>query len=175
MADMEVNMNGLAANFAGSSQLQVPQNRWVAVRVIAMNCRRTICFLAALIPVASPAQDRCTVQGQADQVRIEREFSGQRPARGDKEAELTWSKNLNAALAAAAKRAEDCSRASKPAVAPAASARVEECLADVRRRTDDLNRRDRGRTLTLQEQTARRSEDERLLDEYMACTRNTKR
>lgn len=131
--------------------------------------------VALLLPLSSIAQDKCTTQGKAEQLRIEREFSAQRPARGDKDAELTWSKNLNAALAAAARRAEDCTRASRPAVQPAAAAKVEDCLAGVRRRGDELQQRYRGRTPTLQEQTTQRGEEQRLQDEYMACTRNTHR
>ncbi len=141
-----------------------------------MKLKHTVFPLALLLLAqAGTAQDKCTAQGQAEQLRIEREFSGQRPVRGDKEAELTWSKNLHAALAAAAKRAEDCTRANKPPASPAAAAKIDECLAGVRRRTDELERRYRGRTLTFQEQTTQRGEHERLQDEYMACTSNTKR
>ena len=115
------------------------------------------------------------MQGQAEQDRIVREFSEKRPTKGDKEAELTWSKNLNAALAAATKRAEDCSRANRSATLPATAAKEQECIAANNRRTDELMKRFDGRTLTQQEQTVRRAEETRLIDERMACTNRANR
>ena len=135
----------------------------------------TLSFLAVLLPLAATAQDTCTAQGQEDQDRILREFSSQRPARGDKDAELTWSKNLNAALAAAAKRAEDCARTNKPAVPAAAAAKEQECIAEVSRRTSELDKRYGGRTLSTQEQAARRSEESRLLEDRMSCMNRARR
>jgi hypothetical protein len=130
---------------------------------------------ALLLPLVSVGQDKCTEQGKAEQQSIEREFTAKRPAKGDKDAELTWSKNLYAALAASAKRAEDCTRANRPAATPAATAKLEECLADVRRRTDELQQRYRGRTPTLQEQKKQRDEEARLQDEYQACSKAARR
>jgi hypothetical protein len=132
-------------------------------------------LLAVLLPLVSAAQDKCTTQGQAEQLRIEREFMAQRPAKGDKTAEQAWSKNLHAALAAAAKQVEDCTRANTPKPSPAARAKVDECLAGVRRRGDELQQRYKGRTLTFQEQTTLRGEEQRLQDEYMSCTRTSPR
>lgn len=148
---------------------QVPAN---APRCIAMKPTSAVfLLLAALLSLASTAQDKCTAQGQAEQRRIEQEFSAQRPAKGDKAAEQVWSKNLQASLAAAAKQAEECTRANTPKPSPAATAKVDECLAGVRRRGDELQQRYKGRTLTPQEQTALRGEEQRLHDEYMSCTR----
>jgi hypothetical protein len=129
--------------------------------------------LALLLPLVSAAQDKCNAQAQADQLRIEREFSARRPAKGDRVAEANWSNDLHAALAATAKRFEECARASTPTPTPAATARIDECLAGVRRRGDELQRRYGGRSLTLQEQTTRRAEEQRLQDEHMSCTRTT--
>lgn len=132
-------------------------------------------LLAILLPLVSAAQDKCTVQGHAEQLRIEREFAAQRPAKGDKTAEQIWSRNLHAALAAAAKQVEDCTRANTPKPSPAATAKLDECLAGVRHRGDELQQRYKGRTLTLQEQTALKGEEQRLQDEYMSCTRTKSR
>lgn len=132
-------------------------------------------LLAGLLPMFSAAQDKCTVQGQAEQLRIEREFAAQLPAKGDKTAEQIWSKNLHAALAAAAKQVEDCTRANAAKPSSAATAKVDECIAGVRRRGDELQQRFKGRTLTFQEQTAVRGEEQRLQDEYMSCTRTKSR
>lgn len=136
-----------------------------------MNGRVTLALLAALPPLCAAAQDGCTAQGVAEQDRITREFSSQRPARGDKDAELAWSRNLYAALAAAAKRAEDCTRASRVSTPPSAAAMRDECIAESNRRADELEHRYRGRTLTAQEQATRRAEEQRLLDERMDCGR----
>jgi len=131
--------------------------------------------LALLLPVVSVAQDKCTAQADAEQRRIERDFMAQRPAKGDTAAEVKWSNDLHAALAATAKRFEDCTRASTPKPSPAAGAKIDECVAGVRRRGDELQRRYSGRTLTFQEQTVRRGEEQRLQDEYMSCTKTTAR
>lgn len=136
-----------------------------------MKRNHTPLLLLVFFPIAALAQDKCTEQGQAEQIRIQKDFMARRPAKGDQEAELTWSKNLHSALAASAKRAEDCTRANKPPIAPAEAAKIDACLAGVRQKTDALHQRDRGRTLTMQEQTARRAEEQGLQDEYMACTR----
>ncbi len=132
-------------------------------------------LLALLLPVASAAQDKCTAQADAEQRRIERDFAAQRLAKGNTVAEVKWSNDLHAALAVTAKRFEDCTRANTPKPSPAAIAKVDECLAGVRRRGDELQRRDSGRTLTFQEQTVRRGEEQRLQEEYMSCTRTTTR
>ncbi len=132
-------------------------------------------LLALLLPVTSAAQDKCTAQADAEQRRIERDFTIQRPAKGDTAAAVKWSNDLYAAMAAIAKRFEDCTRANTPKPSPAAIAKIDECLAGVRRRGDELQRRYSDRTLTFQEQTVRRGEEQRLQDEYMSCTRTTAR
>jgi len=135
----------------------------------------TLSLLAALLPLVASAQDECTAQGEAEQKRIVQEFSRQVPAKGDKDAELAWSKKLNAALEAAAKRAEDCTRSNRRAIPPATAAKEQECIAGVNRRTDDLDKRYRGRTLSAQEQATRRSEEDRLLEDRMSCINRAKR
>mgnify|MGYP002781121301 CR=1 FL=1 len=54
-------------------------------------------FLVLLAPLAG-ADDRCTAQGRAEQARIERDFASKRPTRGDRDAEATWARNVDAAL-----------------------------------------------------------------------------
>lgn len=97
-------------------------------------------LLVVLLPLAANAQDKCTAQGEAEQNRIVREFSSRPPAKGDKNAELTWSKNLHAALAAAAKRAEDCARSNRAAIPPATAAKEGECIAGSNRRADEFEK-----------------------------------
>lgn len=132
-------------------------------------------FLIAFLPLTAKAQDKCTAQGEAEQNQIMREFSGRLPAKGDRDAELTWSKNLNAALAAAAERAEDCSRSSRSAIAPTAAAKEQACLAANNRQADEIQKRYDGRSMTSQEQTTRRAEEARLVDERMSCTSRANR
>jgi hypothetical protein len=134
-----------------------------------------IFLFIAILPLAAKAQDNCTVQGEAEQNRIVREFLSRPPAKGEKDAEFTWSKNLNAALAAAAKRAEDCTRSNRSAIPPAAAAKEQECLAANNRQADEFQKRYGGRALTPQEQTTRRAEETRLMDERMSCTNRANR
>lgn len=140
-----------------------------------MTHRNKLLLLAALLPLAATAQDKCTVQGQVEQDRVVREYSGQRPAKGDREAELTWSRNMNSALAAAAKRAEECTRSSKPATPAAAAMKQEDCIAGAVRGVTDLEKRYQGRTLTSQEQATKRSEEQRLIEQRMSCTNRISR
>ncbi len=132
-------------------------------------------LLVALLPFAANAEDKCTTQGEAEQARIVREFSSRPPTRGNKDAELSWSRNLNAALEAAAKRAEDCTRSSRSTISPAAATKEQECLATNNRRADEFQKRYGARTLTPQEQATRRTEETRLIDERMSCTNRANR
>lgn len=143
--------------------------------MIAMKHHGTLSILLFLLPLAAGAQDRCTAEGQVEQDRIVREFSGQPPARGDKDAEIAWSRRLHAALEANAKRAEDCVRANRAAIPPATAAKEAECIAGSIRRADEMVERYRGRTLTAQEQATRRAEEQRLHEERMSCTNRANR
>lgn len=132
----------------------------------------TLAILTILMPLAATAQNNCTAQGEAEQDRIVLDFSSQRPPQGDKDAALVWSKNLNAALAAAAKRAEECARGNRPATA---AAKEQECAKQASSHADELEKKYRGRTLSSQEQAARRSEEDRLLERRMSCIRAAQR
>lgn len=135
----------------------------------------SLALVATLVPVVANAEDTCDARGVAEQVEIEREFSRNRPPSGDKDAELAWAKNLDSALAAAANRAEDCSRANKKATGPTAAQNEQQCAAKASQQADELDKKYRGRTLSAEEQAARRSEENRLLEERMACMRNVQR
>jgi hypothetical protein len=77
---------------------------------------------------------------------------------------------MNSALAAAAKRAEECTRSNKPAISPAAAMKQQGCIARTARGATDLEKMYRGRTLTAQDQATLRAEEQRLLDERLSCT-----
>lgn len=135
----------------------------------------TIFFLIALQPLGALAQHKCDSDAEAAQDRVVREFSVNPPSKHDQTAYLAWSQKLNAAMATVAKRHEECIRSSRPAMSPAEVSRIDDCLASVRRRGDEVATRYRGRTLTFQEQTTRRAEEQTLQDEYMACARTANR
>ena len=127
--------------------------------------------LIALQPLASMAQNKCDAEADAAQSKIIRDFSVSPPSKHDQAAYLAWSQNLNVALATVGKRHEECMRANRPAISPAEASKTDACMAAVRRRGDELANRYRGRTLTFQEQTTQRAEEQSLQDEYMACSK----
>jgi hypothetical protein len=135
----------------------------------------SIIFLVALLPLAASAEDYCYARAKAEQNQILREFSSHPPSKYDQEAYLAWSKKMNAALAAAAQRHEDCAAAARAAFSPATSAKVEECIAESNRRTDELGKRYHGRNLTAQEQATRRAEEQRLVEERISCSSRANR
>lgn len=137
--------------------------------------RFAIICLLAMQPIGSLAQHTCDSEADAAQSKIIRESSVNPPSKHDQAAYLAWSQNLNAALASVGKRHEECIRASRPAISPAEASRIDDCLAAVRRRGDELEQQYRGRTLTFQEQTAKRAKQQVLQDEYMACPMRTNR
>lgn len=126
-------------------------------------------------PISALAQPSCTERYQAEQERIAREFTAQPPKKGDKEAELAWSKKLHAALAESAKNADQCERDARRAVSPSAQAAENECIAANNRRTDELTKKYRDRTLDRAGQATRRQEEQQLLDERMACVTRPRR
>ena len=135
--------------------------------------KNTIHFLilAILLPLTANAKDKCDAQAEAEQHRITREFSSQAPSKNDQQAYLAWSKNLHAALATASQRHEDCVRSARAASRPANTAKLDECIAEANRHADELQAKYQGRTLTAEEQAALRAEEERVIEERMACTR----
>lgn len=127
-------------------------------------------ILAILLPFTASAKEKCDAQAEAEQNRIMREFSIQAPSKNDQQAYLAWSKSLQTALATAAQRHEDCVRAARAASRPANAAKVDECIAESNRHYHEIQAKYRGRTLTAKEQAEARAEEERLIEERMACT-----
>ncbi|MEN9865786.1 MAG: hypothetical protein RL748_1376 [Pseudomonadota bacterium] len=137
--------------------------------------KRYVFTILALLPLLANAQDKCTETGKAEQDQIQRDFSRKLPAKGDKQAEAAWAKDLHAALEASAKRAEDCTRASKRAAGPAFMAQEQACAVKASQQADELAKKYRGKTLSAQEQAERRKEEDRLLEERMSCLKGSKR
>ena len=140
-----------------------------------MLSRSLILLALAVIPLFADAQDRCAAQFQAEKVRIEREASQNLPPKGDRAAEVIWSKNLHLALELAGKNAERCTRESTPPAAPAVLAKEQECIAGLLRRADELALKYKDRTLTTSEQVAHRAEIDRLVDDRMKYQARQKR
>ena len=136
-----------------------------------MKIRSVVVFLAVLLPLTANAKDKCDAQAEAEQNRITREFSSQAPSKNDQQAYIAWSKNLHAALATASQRHEDCLRSARAASRPANAAKLDECIAEANRHADELQAKYQGRSLTAEEQAALRAEQERVIEERMACTR----
>ncbi len=140
-----------------------------------MTRSRTIALLAAFIPLHTAAQSICDTRAEAEQAQVIRELSARPPSKHDKEAYIAWSTKMHTALAAVAQRHEECRRANRPAVTPEMAAKVDACLAENNRRSDESEKRYRGRNLSAEEQAASRAEGRRLMDERMACTRGVSR
>ncbi len=124
--------------------------------------------------VAAHAQDPCQQRYQAEQDRLQRELAAKQPARLPQAQQAQAMQALRDGLAHAAAEAERCQRAAR---APAEAARrpaLEACLGDVTRRSDALEARWKGRTLSAAEQAQRRAEERELLDARMACQRPPK-
>lgn len=135
---------------------------------------RAVLLVATVLPSAAVlAQDRCMAQYQAEQMRIEREAAQQRPTKGDRAAEEKWAKSMHAALALAAKNAEQCQRDSKPPVAAAVLAKEQACIAALHRRMAELDQKYKGKSLSASEQMARRAEDDKLVEDRMKCSHRT--
>ena len=130
---------------------------------------KPLVFCLAILPALCAAQDNnnCVRQFEAEKMRVERDMAKQRPAPGDKEAELRWSKSLHSAMALAVANAEQCRRAIKPA--PAVVQSEEMCVTRIRQAGNELQKRYRGRTLSVAEQQARRTEEMRLNDDMQTC------
>lgn len=132
-------------------------------------------IVASLLPSFAIAQDRCMAEYQAEVGRIERDLARQVPTKGDKDGEIRWATKLHTALAAASKRSEECTRASKPTESPAAVEREQNCIALLSQRADEIAKRYGGGTLSRADQIARRGEEDRLIEERMACSTKVKR
>lgn len=132
-------------------------------------------FLALLVAAAGtaqgaePAVQRCAAQLQAEQARIERDFSRERPPESDRVAFERWAKNMHAALNAAGRSAESCERQSQPAMTPERRSTLETCIARVSAKSDEVNRRYSGRTLSREEQAQLRAAQLDLHEQRIAC------
>jgi Tfp pilus assembly protein PilV len=115
------------------------------------------------------AEQRCAVQLQAEQMRIERDFARDRPPAGDKVAHERWAKNLHVALNAAGRAAETCERQSKPPMPPERRATLDDCIQRVAAKTEEVSRRYGGRTQSNEEQARQRAELQALHEQRIAC------
>lgn len=126
---------------------------------------------AAALGLPSVAQPSCDARAQAEVDAVTRDFAARSPGKGTGPAQQRWSKELHEALQAVEQRHEACRKSNTPAPTAAQTQRLESCLDANRREFDAMDQRYQGRTLSLQEQTQWRTEQQKLLDARNACTR----
>ena len=134
----------------------------------------TILFVA-LLPFAASAQSKCDTIADAETERVSKELAKQAPSKDDQQAYMAWSRRMHDALAEVGRKHDECVRSSKPPLSAGDAAKIDACLAANNRRSDEVEKKYRGRNLTFQEQTAHRAEGQRLMDERMACTKPANR
>lgn len=127
-------------------------------------------FAAALVQSSEVlANQRCAAQLQAEQLRIERDFARDRPAKSDKVAFERWTNNMHAALNAAGKQAEACERENTPPMSSERRKTLEGCLAKNSAKTDEVLRKYSRPNPTREEQAQQRAELEELHQQRIAC------
>lgn len=115
------------------------------------------------------AVQRCAAQLQAEQTRIERDFSRDRPPASDKAAYDRWAQNFHAALNAAGRAAESCERQSQPVMTPDRRAALDACLSKAASQLAQVDRQYAGRTPSLEDQAKMRAEYQALHEQRIAC------
>lgn len=136
--------------------------------------KKLLTLLALLGTGAAHAADphaaqRCLSQLQTDQSRIQRDFVRERPPASDKAAYDRWASSFHAALNAAGKAAEECERKARPALTPERRTTLDTCISQVAGKSQDIDRRYAGRTLSREEQAKMREEYQALHDQRIAC------
>lgn len=117
------------------------------------------------------AQSECDARANAEEEAITREFSARSPGKGTGEAQQAWAKDLHFALQAVQQRHEACRKAHMPGPNSPQVQRVMQCIDANNRRSDEVAKRYQGRTMSSQDQAQRRADEQKLLDERMACQR----
>ncbi len=127
-------------------------------------------FLALLVAGNAMAQQDCDARAKTESDAVTRDFTARSPGKGTGAAQQAWAKELHDALEAVQLRHEACRRANRPAANSPQMQRMEACLDANRRQFDALDKRFQGRTLSVQEMSQQRTEQQKLLDERNACT-----
>ena len=137
------------------------------------------CFLfmglMALAGSCGAADDpKCLAEFKAEEARITREAeraaAANPPARGDLKAQQQIMQPVYAGLEAAARRADECNRRSRPPLSQDAVARMYECARKADQEMDVVRRNYSNiQKPSFAEQTAMRNESERISDQRMAC------
>lgn len=136
-----------------------------------MNLQKFALFAwVAALGFPSLAQPACDARAAAEVDAVTREFAARSPGKGTGPAQQVWAKELHEALQAVAQRHEACRKANTPAPTAAQTQRRDGCLDANRRQFEAMDKRYQGRTLSFQEQTQWRTEQQKLLDERNACT-----
>jgi hypothetical protein len=117
---------------------------------------------------------KCLAEFKAEEARIireaERAAATNPPARGDLKAQQQIMQPVYAGLEAAARRAEECNRRSRPPLPQDATARMNECARKADQEMDVvLQKYSNIQKPTFVEQTTKRNEIQRVSDQRMAC------
>ena len=82
---------------------------------------------------------------------------------------------VHEALKAAAERAEQCNRGSRPPISAASNIREKQCVDKANQQIAELSQRNANRTnLSRGEQMAQRDEETRITEERMNCMRKSR-
>jgi hypothetical protein len=132
--------------------------------------------LHAKLEKAGISGRRCLAQYTAEEARIvsnaERTANANPPG-SDVKAQQKLMASTSEALKAAAERAEQCERDSRKSTGTSPS--QNQCAERATQQINELNKRYAGRSnLSLGEQTARREEQDRIIDSRMACERKAR-
>jgi hypothetical protein len=140
----------------------------------------SVIILAGFASLSFAAEDpRCIAEFKAEEARIVRE-AGQadavNPPGRDPEAQQQFMIPIHDALKAAAERAKKCQEDSRRAFyrenSAAIDLRIKQCADKADRQISELRQRSAGRAgLSFSEQTALRSEENRISEERMECMR----
>ena len=117
---------------------------------------------------------KCLAEFKAEEARITREAeraaAANPPARGDLKAQQQIMQPVYEGLEAAARRAEECNRRSRPKPSQDALARMNECARKADQEMEAVRRKYSGIPKpSFAEQTAEREESLRIADQRMAC------
>jgi|GEM_PF-2549211 len=144
-----------------------------------MPCVRTPWLLLAALcgPAAAADDPRCLAEYRAEEARLQREAAraaAASPPGRDLQAQQRLMQPVHDGLKAAAERAEQCNRRSRPAPSPDAALRQAQCAEQADRQMAALRQRLAGAagpgvSPSREAQAAQRAEETRIADERMRC------
>jgi hypothetical protein len=138
--------------------------------------------ILVLVGFASPSSaadnSRCLAEYKTEEARIMRDAGRNattNPPGRDTKAQQQLMMPVHEALKAAAERAEQCNRGSRPPISAASNIREKQCVDKANQQIAELSQRNANRTnLSRGEQMAQRDEETRITEERMNCMRKSR-